>query len=414
MPESNIIVGLDIGTTKVAVCVAQVSEGLLNILSLTKAPNNGLRKGMVIDIEECVSSISGVLESAERMAGVQLDHAIVGVGGAHIMAVKSKGIVAVSRADGEISQADIERAIEAARVIALPPNREILTIVPHQYIVDGQDEIKDPLGMNGIRLEVETLVVGGATSAIKNLTKCVYQAGVQIHSLVYSPLACAKALLSRKQRENGVALIDIGAGTTSLAVFEENDLIHTAILPLGSMHITNDIAIGLRISLEAAEKVKLQHGFAYKAGVKDTEKIDLSKIDPSESERVERKMAAEIIEERLKEIFGMIKDEIKSIGKDGMLPAGAVLTGGGTLLEGLADLAKEELHLPAQLSKPNVEMTGMVDKLDHPVYATSIGLMLCGFENSKEHPSKPSKIVLPVSLSQGMDKIKQLLKQFLP
>jgi len=415
MSDRNIVVGLDVGTTKVAVCVGQISEGLIHILALTKAPNNGLRKGIVVDIEECVSSISGALEHAERTAGVPLDHAVVGIGGSHIVASGSKGVIAVSRPDGEINQSDIERVLEAARVIALPPNREILHVIPRQYIVDGQDGIKDPTGMTGIRLEVETLAVGGSSTAIKNLTKCVFQAGLEIDSLVYGPLATARTLLNRKQRENGVALIDLGGGTTSLAVFEEDDLVHTTVLPIGSLHITNDLAIGLRVSLETAEKIKLQFGTAHKESVKETEKIDLNKLDPDEDQRIERKLVAEIIDARLKEIFTMIRDELRSIGKDGMLPAGVIFTGGGTLLDGLVDFAKEELHLPAQVGKPSLELSGMVDKLDHPVYASSIGLMLQGLEgNHSPQTHGTNRLALPSSMNGMVDKVKDAIKQFLP
>lgn len=414
MSDKNVVVGLDIGTTKVAVCVGQISEGLIHILALAKAPNSGLRKGIVVDIEECVSSISGALEHAERMAGVQLDHAVAGISGAQVTASNSKGVIAVSRPDGEINQSDVDRVLEAARVIALPPNREILHVIPRQFIVDGQDGIKDPIGMTGIRLEVETLAIGGSSAAIKNLTKCIFQAGVEIDALIYTPLATAKALLNRKQRENGVALVDFGGGTTSLAIFEENEIVHTAVLPVGSLHITNDLAIGLRVSLETAEKIKIQYGTANKDAVKETEKVDLSKLDTDETQRIERKMIAEIIDARLKEIFGMVKDELRSIGKDGMLPAGIVFTGGGTLLDGLIDFAKEELHLPAHMSKPTLEVSGMVDKLDHPVYAASIGLMLQGLEGTHTPHTRSSRIALPNSMNGLVNKMKDALKQFLP
>ena len=215
MADRNIVVGLDVGTTKVAVCVGQINEGLINILALSKTINNGLRKGVVVDIEECVSAISGALEQAEKTAGIQLNHAVVGIGGSHIVVTNSKGVIAVSRPDGEIVASDVERVVEAARVIALPPNREILHVIPLQYIVDGQDGVKDPTGMTGLRLEVEALVIGGNTSAIKNLSKCVYQSGLQIDALTFTPLATAKVLLNKKQKENGVILVDIGGGTTS-------------------------------------------------------------------------------------------------------------------------------------------------------------------------------------------------------
>lgn len=415
MTNQEIVVGLDIGTTKIAVCVGQVSEGLIHILALTKTLNTGVRKGVVVDIEECVSSISGALEHAERMAGVQLDHAMIGIGGSHIVSTSSKGVIAVSRNDGDIDHSDVERVVEAAKAIALPPNQEIIHVIPRQFIIDGQDGIKDPIGMTGIRLETEALVIGGQTSAIKNLTKCVTQAGLQIDDLFYAPIATSKALLNKRQKENGVMLLDIGGGTTSLAIYEEGELIHTTILPVGSLNITNDLAIGLRVSLEAAEKIKLQYGNANKESIRKHETIDLSKFDPTENQKIERIMVAEIIEARIKEIIGLVKDELKSVGKDGMLPAGVVLTGGGALLEGLVEIIKDELHLPVSPGQPTLEFSGMVDKLDEPVYATSIGLMLEGLEGGI-HPThnKPGKAVLPQNLNSVVDKAKDLFKQLLP
>jgi cell division protein FtsA len=415
MANQDIVIGLDIGTTKIAVCVGQVSEGLIHILALTKAPNTGVRKGVVIDVEECVSSISGALEQAERMAGVQLDHAVIGIGGSHIIATSSKGVIAASRTDGEINHSDIDRVLDAARTIALPPNREILHVIPRQYIVDGQEGVKDPTGMVGIRLEAETLVIGGSSSAVKSLTRCVSQAGLGIDALLYSPIATAKALLNKSQRENGVMLLDIGGGTTSLAIYEEGDLIHTAILPIGAQNITNDLAIGLRVSPEAAEKIKLQYGNANKETIRKHETIDLSKFDPTENQKIERIMVAEIIEARIKEIVNLVKDELRSIGKDGMLPAGVVLTGGGTLLDGIVEIMKEEFHLPVSRGIPTLEFSGMVDKLDQPVYATSIGLMLEGLEGNI-HPThnKTGKANLPIDLNTVMDKARGLFKQLLP
>lgn len=414
MANQDVVVGLDIGTTKIAVCVGQISEGLIHVLALTKVQNSGVRKGVVVDIEECVSSISGALEQAERMAGVQLDHAIVGIGGSHIVSTNSKGVIAVSRADGEINHSDVDRVIEAARTIALPMNREILHVIPRQFIIDGQDGVKDPIGMTGIRLETETLVIGGSTSAIKNLSKCVFQAGLQIDALLYTPLASSRALLNKRQKENGVMLIDFGGGTTSLAIFEEGDLIHTLILPIGSLNVTNDLAIGLRVSLETAEKIKIDAGAASKESIRKHETIDLSKYDPNEPQKIDRQMVAEIIEARLKEIIGLIKDELKAIGKDGMLPAGVILTGGGTLLEGIVAMVKQELHLPVAIGQPTIEVSGMVDKLDNPVYAASIGLMFEGLSGIHDSGDRKGQISLPSNVKSVADKAKELFKQFLP
>lgn len=411
MIKQNVVVGLDVGTNKVAVCAGALSEGGVEVIGLAKAPNTGLRRGVVSDIEETVSAISAALEEAERMAGVPLSSCYVGIGGSQVTANKSKGVIAISRADGEITEADIERVIETSKTISIPPNREILHIIPQHYIVDGQERIKDPTGMSGIRLEVETNVISGSISAIKNLTKCVTQAGLDINGLVFSPLATSKITLTKKQMETGVILIDIGAGTTSFAVFEEGDIIHCNVLPVGSMHITNDIAIGLRISLDTAEKIKIKHGTSVAEKIRETETINLNNFDPQEDQKVSKKYVAEIIEARLTEIFSMIKDELKKINKDGMLPAGAIITGGGSQLQGLLEFAKDYLRLPAKHGHPTLEVSGMVDKIEDPVYATSVGLMLWGLEETPKGNSPKFKIPQMGGL---VDKAKNIFKQFMP
>lgn len=411
MAKQDIVVGLDVGTTKVSACVAGYKEGQIDVRAIAKAPNTGLRRGMVVDIEETVSAISAVLEESERMAGSPITSAYVGIGGAHINSTNSKGVIAISRADGEVTEEDAARVIEAARAVAIPPNQDILHVVPKSFSIDGQTGIKDPIGMTGVRLEVETHVIGGSLAAIKNLTKSVQQAGLEIEGMVFSPLATAKALLSKKQKEMGVMMIDFGAGTTAIAIFEEGDLIHCNILPIGSMHITNDIAIGLRINLDLAEKIKLKYATALSASVKDDEKINLANVDSKESEKISKKYVAEIVDARLAEIFAMIRDELKKIGRDGMLPAGVVFTGGGAKLEGLIEYTKESLRLPAQIGYPIIELSGMVDKLDDPRYTTSVGLALWGLEE-KSSPST-SNIDL-TKIGNVSDKIKSIFKNFMP
>jgi cell division protein FtsA len=276
------------------------------------------------------------------------------------------------------------------------------------FIIDGQEGIKDPVGMSGVRLEVEAHVIGVATGAIKNLTKCVFQSGIAIEELVFGPLALSKLLLSKKQKELGVILIDFGAGTTSLAVFEEGDLIHSAVLPIGSSHITNDIAIGLRTSLDVAEKIKREYGICDPSQVAEKETLDLSKFSKNEQEEVSKKYIAEIIEARISELFSMIKDELRKIDRDGMLPAGAVLTGGGSRLKSLVDVAKDNLKLPAQVGLPTLQISGMVDKIEDPVYAQSVGLVLWGIEEGRVR-GFPS-----ISISSIPSKVKDFFKQFLP
>ncbi len=405
MAKDNIVVGLDVGTTKVAVCVGKASEGLINIVGFSRVPNAGIRKGMIVDVEDTVSAISAALEQAERMAGTQINSAYVSLGGNHISSTVSKGVVAVARADGEITPSDVDRVVEAAKTVALPPNREIIHVIPKFYTVDGQTNLADPLGMTGIRLEVEAIVVGGATAAIKNLTKCVSQSGVAVDGVVFAPLASSRALLSKKQKELGAILIDIGGGTTSIAVFEEGDILHCSVIPVGSGHITNDIAIGLRTSLEIAEKIKVNFGSAIPEKISESEKINLTNFDPQDTQRIERRYVAEIIHARLMEILALIREDLRKIGKDGMLPAGVIFTGGGAKLEDLVELAKEELRLPAQIGSPTLEIEGLVDKLSDSIYSTSVGLMLYGLEGN----------AAPRRLQGGvLDKARGFFKQFLP
>lgn len=407
MPKDNTLVGIDIGTTKVAVTVGRVDEGLINIIGYSRIPNSGMRKGIVSDVEDTVSALTSALEEAERVSGTPITSAFISIGGAHISSALSKGVVAISRSDGEITRSDVNRVIEAAQTVALPPNREIIHVIPKYFTVDSQDNVSDPIGMSGVRLEVEAVVVGGSTGAIRNLVKCVQQAGLKLESLVFSPFAAAQVLISKKQKELGVAVVDIGGGTTSIAVFENGDILHCAVLPIGAMSITNDIAIGLRTSLEVAEKVKTQYGSAIPENISESETINLANFDPQDVQKVERKYVAEIIHARLMEIFAMIREELRKVGKDGMLPAGIIFTGGGSKLEDLLILAKEELRLPAQIGMPLFEMAGMIDKIDPSIYSTSTGLILYGLENS----TTPAN---GMNSSDILDKAKGFFKQFLP
>src|SRR5258708_2063489 len=273
----------------------------------------GIGGGVIVDIDEAVSSIAEALEKAERMTGLSIDHAVVSVGGAQITSQESHGVVAVARADGEITESDVVRVVDASQAISIPANREVLHVIPKNFTVDGQTGIKDPVGMSGIRLEVDSQIIQASVPFIKNLTKAILQAGLEIDDLVLAPLAASQAVLTKKQKELGVALIDMGGGTTGMVVFEEGDLVTTTILPIGSMHVTNDLAIGLRTSVDTAEKIKLQYGHAETREVKKDVEIDLSKIDKQEEGRVSSKHVAEIIEARLEETFDLINKELKKI-----------------------------------------------------------------------------------------------------
>ncbi|EKD46270.1 MAG: hypothetical protein ACD_68C00064G0002 [uncultured bacterium] len=377
MAKENVNIGIDIGSQSIRVVVGRIDgdSGKMRILGIGETPSGGIRRGVVVDIEEAVSSISQALEQAERASGIPIEHAFVAVGGAHITSEASKGVIAVSRADNEIGEDDVMRVIDAAAAVSIPPNSEILHVIPKNYIVDNQSGIKDPVGMNGVRLEVEAVIIEGSVSFMKSLTKCVFRTGVDVDDLVAGSLAASGSVLTKRQKELGVIMLDIGAGTTSLIVFEESDLLHTVVLPIGSSHITNDLAIGLRTSIEVAEKVKLQYGSAIPKEVERKDSIDLSQISSGEEGSASRRQVAEIIEARLQEIFTLVDQELIKIDRSGMLPAGCVLVGGGVKLPGVVDIAKDTLRLPVQIGFPQ-DIVSALDKINDPSFAVAAGLAL--------------------------------------
>lgn len=415
MAKEQIFVGLDIGSSVIRVVVGkQESElGTPSIIGVGEAHSQGIRRGVIVDIDEAVSSISEALEKAERMTGLTLDHAVVSVGGAQISSQESHGVVAVARADGEITENDVIRVVDASQAISIPANREILHVIPKTFTVDGQTGIKDPVGMSGIRLEVDSQIIQASVPFIKNLTKCIMQAGLEIDDLVLAPLAAAQAVLSKKQKELGVAVIDLGGGTTGLIVFEEGDLVTSNILPVGSMHITNDLAIGLRTSVDTAEKVKLQFAVAEARDIKKDTEIDLSKIDKQEDGRVSAKHVAEIVEARLEEIFDMVNKDLKRINRDGQLPAGAVLTGGGAKLPGVVELAKKQLRLPVSLGLPS-QIATVLDRVDDPAFATPVGLVLWANEFLLGSTRTVNKFAKRVLENDTIDRMRKWFKSFLP
>ncbi len=408
------IIGLDIGTNNIRTVVAKYSRGETRpqIVGVSSIPSFGLRRGIVVNMEEVVSRISKSLAEVERTTGIPVEKAFIGIGGAHIGSSSSHGVIAVSRADGEISEEDVSRAISAAKTVSVPQNQEIIHTLPLEYRVDGQTEIKDPKGMHGVRLEAEVLLIEAATPYLKNFIKCVHRAGVDVQDLVLAPLASSGAVLLPRQKELGVILLDIGGGTTGLCVFEEGRLLHAKILPVGSGHITNDIAIGLRISVDTAEKIKHEFGSALPSEISKKEDIRLAKIDPNEGESVSRRYVAEIIRARLEEIFSMADKELKAIGRQRLLPAGVVLVGGGSKMPGIIDLAKEQLKLPAQIGFPQ-DLRGVIDKVDDPSFACAVGLVMWGAKTMEaKHGVFPS---LDIFSFQGVGgKIKKIFKSFLP
>jgi cell division protein FtsA len=420
MSRKDIIVGVDVGSSTVRTVIAEIisQEEKPRIIGVGASSSSGVRKGIIVDLEETVRSINASLEQAERTAGVNVSEAIISVGGNHISSQNSKGVIAVGRADGEVTHDDIERVINAAQAISIPANKEIIHIIPKDYSLDDQKNIKDPLGMNGVRLEVEAMIIEGATPFIRNLHKCFEQAGINVISFVLAPLAAARACLSKRQKELGVVLVDIGGGTTSIAVFEESDLLHTAIIPIGGNHITNDIAIGLRTSIDVAERVKLEFGNAMPKEISKKEDIDLSQIDPNEEGIVSRYHVTEIIEARLEEIFTLVNKELKKIGKDRLLPAGAVITGGTAKLPGVVDLAKNVLGLPAQTGFP-VPLGGLVDKVDEPSFVTPVGLVIWGTEDLQflgKSGSMKNRLASGISenIGETAASVKKWIGKFLP
>lgn len=386
MSAESIIAGLDIGSSSIRMVVgSRAAEQKLNIIAAAEVPAEGVTKGAVVSIEEAVNSLSKCLEKTGKIAGLPIESAWVGISGSHIISQESRGVVAVSRSDGEITEDDVERAIEAARTVATPSNYEILHVIPKSFIIDSQPNIKDPVGMTGIRLEVDAQIIQGLSSHIKILTKCVYRTGLDIDDLVLSILAASEAVLTNRQKELGVVLINIGAATTSLIIFENGDVLHTAVLPIGSDHITADLAIGLRVSIDTAERVKIDYGSALPKDIIKKDEINLAEIDHTVSEAeavVSRKYMAEIIEARVEEIFEKIDQELRRVDRSGSLPAGVVLIGGGAKLPGIVDVAKRKLKLPACLGFVQ-NLTSAIDKIQDLSFLTAVGLVAWGDQLTK-------------------------------
>ncbi|MBI4256463.1 cell division protein FtsA [Candidatus Uhrbacteria bacterium] len=380
--SEEVYTGLDVGTYAIRVAVGRLvpsPEGAeqIHIIGAVEVPSAGVSKGTITNLEDAVSSISRALEQAERITGVPLSKAWVGINGSHILSQESRGVIGVGRSDGEIRDEDVERSIEAARTVATPTNYEIIHVIPKSFTVDGQRGVKDPVGMNGIRLEVDAIIIQGLGSQIKNLTKAVYRTGLDIEDLVFSILATAEAVVSERQKELGVCVVNVGASTTSLVVYEEGDVLHTAVLPIGSDHVTSDIAIGLRTSIEVAEQVKLHYATCLPDEVQKKEEINLGELGALEEEMVGRRFVADITEARIQEIFEHVDRELKKIDRSGMLPAGIILTGGGAKLSGILDAAKAALRLPVSLGTP-IGVTSVIDRMNDPSMSTAIGLVLWG------------------------------------
>jgi len=373
MPKERIIAGLDIGSSKMTTIVATLSgEGKISVIGVATVPSKGIKKGVVVDIDEAVEAIAKSLEGAERMAGYAVSSAYILVNGTHISSLNSHGIVAVAHQEGEISSSDVERVTEAAQAISIPSSREIIHVLPRGFIVDSQDGIRDPVGMSGIRLEVETNIISGSTTVMRNLVKCVQQVGIDVEDLVFGGIASAQAVMTDTEKELGAVLVDIGGGTTDILVFEDGSPAYAAVLPIGGQNITNDLAIGLRTSLENAEKIKEKMA-TLSEGETQLDVADLG----LETGVIALKKLDEIIEARLQEIFSLVALEVKKSGFGGKLPAGIVLCGGAAETAGMAGVAKKVLKMPVRLGQPK-GAAGLIDEVSGPAYAASIGLLLHG------------------------------------
>ncbi len=394
--KEDIIAGLDVGSTAVRLVVGQMNSGPgrdeLQIIGAVSSTAAGVNRGVVNSIEEATSSISACLDKAERVVGVPISKVFVSINDPNVKCEISKGVVAVSKSDGEINENDVARAIEAAKALAVPVNYEILHIIPIRFAVDNQQDVKDPIGMSGIRLEVEALIVHCLSTQKNNLTKAIYRTGLDIDDLMLAPLAAAEAVLSQKQKDLGVVLINMGSSTTSIAVYEERNLIHAAVLPIGSEYITNDIALGLRCPINLAERIKLEHGSSLPDSFEKNDEVDISDLVAQEEVSddiaiISRRYVAEIIEARVEEILEKVDDELKKIERSGMLPAGAVLTGAGSHLLGLIETAKQKLRLPVSLGACK-NVSAVIEKVRQPEFLNALGLVVAGSSQDEAYLSK--------------------------
>ena len=399
---SHIIAGLDIGTAtiKTLICQKKPKKTNLEVLAQIKEISSGVRKGVIINTEEVSKIIKSSIERAEKISKEKIRAVLVNVGGAHVFFTNSHGLISVSRADQKISQEDVDRVIQAAQTFSLPSNKEILSVIPREFIIDGEKGIKEPLGLKGVRLEVETSILGGFSPYLKNLTKTILDSSLQIDDLILNPISSAQAVLTPREKEIGVLILDIGAGTTGLAIFEEGELIYTTIFPIGSAHITNDIAVGLKCDIDTAEEIKLESGTLFFKGPDKKKKIETVE---GETLIFSQKMLSRIIEARVREIFEIVNKELKKIARQGKLPAGVVLTGGGAKLPRIKELAKKELRLHCRIGFPR----GFSPSLEDPELATVCGLVLLGvdLEGEKNLLSFGQRI---------FSRIKKLFKIFLP
>ena len=377
--EKNLIVGLDIGTSKVVAIVGEISpDGEIGIIGIGSHPSRGLKKGVVVNIESTVQSIQRAVEEAELMAGCQIHSVFAGIAGNHIRSLNSHGIVAIR--DKEVSNADVERVIDAARAVAIPADQKILHILPQEFIIDNQESIREPIGMSGVRLEAKVHMVTGAVSAAQNIIKCVRRCGLEVDDVILEQLASSHSVLTEDEKELGVCLVDIGGGTTDIAVFTEGAIRHTAVIPIAGDQVTNDIAVALRTPTQYAEEIKLKYACALKQLPSIDETIEVPSVGERPARRLARQTLAEVVEPRYEELFSLIQAELRRSGFEDLCAAGIVLTGGSSKIEGAVELAEEIFHMPVRLGHPQY-VTGLIDVVRNPIHSTGVGLLLFGNQN---------------------------------
>jgi cell division protein FtsA len=387
MPKNErYIVGLDIGTTNISCVVAEIREtGSVDIVGLGLAPSRGLRKGVVVNLDATVDAVRSCVEEAEMMAGVAVESATVGIAGGHIRSFNSRGVVAISGKDRTVSREDLRRVMDAARAVSIPQDREILHVLPQEFVLDDQGGITQPVGMTGARLEANVHIVTAATTSIQNLVTCVNRAGIEVRDTVLEQMAASEAVLTVDERDLGVALIDVGGGTTDLAIFEKGSIWHTAVLPAGGDHFTNDLAVGLRTPIPDAERLKKKHGCSLATLVEGDEGIEVPSVGGRKPRMLSRQVMAEILQPRAEEIFTLIHEEVGRAGFEKLLNAGVVLTGGGSLLPGMVEVAEQVFDLPVRLGQPG-GVNGLTEPASGPQFATAVGLALHSARHAKDHP----------------------------
>jgi cell division protein FtsA len=378
--ERSLIVGLDIGTSKVVALVGEITaDGNIEVIGVGSQPSRGLKKGVVVNIESTVQSIQRAVEEAELMAGCQIHSVYAGIAGSHVRSMNSQGVVAIR--DREVSQGDVEHVIDAARAVAIPADQKILHVLPQDYVIDGQEGIRDPIGMSGVRLEAKVHIVTGAESAAQNIEKCIQRCGLEVDDIVLEQLASSFAVLTEDERELGVCLVDIGGGTTDIAVFTGGAIRHTAVIPIAGDQVTNDIAVSMRTPTQYAEDIKVRYACALSQLANPDESIEVPSVGERPSRRLARQTLAEIVEPRYEELFGLVRDELRRSGFEEAIAAGIVLTGGSARMEGAIELAEEIFHVPVRLGLPG-QVKGLSDVVRNPIYSTGVGLLLYARENT--------------------------------